>query len=210
MTSQLPVPALCQTIKALVQKGDRAHEKAKQFYIAAGKYLVELKERKPAGITWETFLNDNGMKIGRRRADELIQIADGRTTVDTIKERNNQAKSKHRLAFRNAKGNSRSLTVTESEEDEVEDIERDIDPENYATAFLLRADQARAFAAYSGPINHEIVEAARAAAASWNELVQKLEDDRRSHMTLVETSRRLKLEREAARVERALLRQGRR
>jgi hypothetical protein len=55
-------------------------------------------------------------------------------------------------------------------------IEDEIEPGNYRTAFLIRADQAVAFAAYSGRISREVVEAARAAARAWNELVTKLEN----------------------------------
>lgn len=57
-------------------------------------------------------------------------------------------------------------------------VEDDIDgedPENYRTAYLLRVDQAVRFAAYSGPITKEIVTAARAVAAAWSKLAQKLE-----------------------------------
>lgn len=49
------------------------------------------------------------------------------------------------------------------------------DPENYRTAYLLRADQAIRFATYSGPVTKEIVTAARKAAAAWEALVVKLE-----------------------------------
>ncbi len=62
------------------------------------------------------------------------------------------------------------------ESDDEPGIEDDIDPENYRTAFFIRADQAVRFAAYSGPVNHEIVAAARAAAAAWNKLAQSLDE----------------------------------
>ena len=51
------------------------------------------------------------------------------------------------------------------------------DPENYRTALLLRIDQARRFAVYSGPpVTQEIVTAARAVAVAWNKLAQQLEN----------------------------------
>jgi len=61
-----------------------------------------------------------------------------------------------------------SETDEGSVEDEIED------PQNYRTAFLLRADQAVRFAVYSGPITKEIVAAADAVAATWQKLAQKL------------------------------------
>jgi hypothetical protein len=41
------------------------------------------------------------------------------------------------------------------------DIEADIEPANYRGAFLIRADQAKHFASYSGPVTKEIVVMAR-------------------------------------------------
>lgn len=49
------------------------------------------------------------------------------------------------------------------------------DPENYVTAFLLRADQAREFATYTGPPTKEIAAAARQAATAWLSLANEME-----------------------------------
>jgi len=54
-------------------------------------------------------------------------------------------------------------------------IEDEIDPENYRTAFLLRAQQAVRFAVYSGPVTKESIAAARAVAAAWDTLARNLE-----------------------------------
>lgn len=48
-------------------------------------------------------------------------------------------------------------------------------PDNRRGAFILRADQARQFAAYSGPTDAEILKFARAAAQAWQELVANLQ-----------------------------------
>jgi hypothetical protein len=56
-----------------------------------------------------------------------------------------------------------------------EDIEADVTPANYRGAFLIRADQAKRFAAYSGPITGEIVAMSRQVATVWNELAERLE-----------------------------------
>lgn len=56
-----------------------------------------------------------------------------------------------------------------------EDIEADVEPANYRGAFLIRADQAKRFATYSGPITHEIVAMARQVATAWAELAAQLE-----------------------------------
>jgi hypothetical protein len=66
--------------------------------------------------------------------------------------------------------------AADEDEPSVED-ELDEDPENFRTAFLLRADQARAFAVYTGPvIDRDLIAAARAAATAWTKLANDLEE----------------------------------
>jgi hypothetical protein len=71
-------------IKILISKGDHATKKAEQFYISAGLNLKKLKARKPDSIAWGKFVRDT-CGLGQARADELIRIADGKTTVDEVR-----------------------------------------------------------------------------------------------------------------------------
>jgi DNA-binding Lrp family transcriptional regulator len=64
---------------------------------------------------------------------------------------------------------------TGEDEPDDQDIEADVEPENYRVAFLLRADQARQFAAYSGPITSKIVEMSRQVGRAWLQLAADLE-----------------------------------
>lgn len=66
------------------------------------------------------------------------------------------------------------LPVREAEPDD-DDIEADVEPANYRGAFLIRADQAKQFATYSGPISTEIVAMARQVATAWGNLAAQLE-----------------------------------
>src|SRR5262249_32913314 len=91
--SQLPVPTLCKTIRALIGKGDHAAIKAEQFYTAAGKHLVELKER--CREEWLQLAKDK-VGIGRSRAYELMQIGSGRRTVEQVRENTRQRVGSHR------------------------------------------------------------------------------------------------------------------
>jgi hypothetical protein len=72
-------------------------------------------------------------------------------------------------------GKTYHIQPREEPDDDDEDIEADVTPANYRGAFLIRADQAKRFAAYSGPVTGEIVAMARQVAAVWNELAEKLE-----------------------------------
>lgn len=64
------------------------------------------------------------------------------------------------------------------DDDDDDDIEANIYPENYRTAYMLRADQARQFASYLGPIDKDIVDMAEQVAKAWSELAQQLERKR--------------------------------
>jgi hypothetical protein len=55
-----------------------------------------------------------------------------------------------------------------------DDIEAEIDPDTRRTAFMRRADQARLFAVYSGPVDAEVCSIAREALAAWTLLVERL------------------------------------
>jgi hypothetical protein len=50
--------------------------------VEVGAALKALKAQKPNGIKWEQYLEECGIDVHRSRADQLIRIADGRTTVE--------------------------------------------------------------------------------------------------------------------------------
>ena len=78
---------LVQTIKTLIEKGEKAKQKAEDFYIAAGQYLKTLHDiHKGRGGTWPGWeiLVKEKCGIGKSRASELMRIADGRTTTEAV------------------------------------------------------------------------------------------------------------------------------
>ena len=71
---------LVRTIKAHIERGDKVKDKAEQHYIAAGQHLKELKGRHSGSwAEWEELLKTR-IGIGKSRASELMQIADGTKT----------------------------------------------------------------------------------------------------------------------------------
>jgi hypothetical protein len=72
---------------------------------------------------------------------------------------------------------TRRIPVRDAE-DEDNDIETDVDPGNYLTAYMLRADAARRFATYSGSVTKDTVAMARQVAAAWLVLARKMERSR--------------------------------
>jgi hypothetical protein len=99
---------LCKAIKAHIWKGDTARDKAEQHYIAAGQHLKALKEQHQGSwAEWEALLKDK-VGIAKSRASELMQIADGRKTVEAVREETNQRKIEHRDSspFRNGEDES--------------------------------------------------------------------------------------------------------
>jgi hypothetical protein len=87
------VLTLTRRINALVEKGDRAAEKAEQFYKAAGIHIKEIKQRQSEN--WETIVRDK-CGLGRSRAYELMAIADGKTTLENVRADTNERKKVHR------------------------------------------------------------------------------------------------------------------
>ena len=84
---------LARRIKVLIEKGDKAAEKAEQFYKSAGIHIKEIKQKESEH--WETIVRDQ-CGLGRSRAYELMAIADGRTTLEKVRAGANERKKVHR------------------------------------------------------------------------------------------------------------------
>jgi hypothetical protein len=82
---QRSIQELIKTVKALDSKLAQSEGKTEQLQITLGLTLAEAKDKKPKDITWPDFVKEH-FDFGRSRADELIQIADGRTTVAETRE----------------------------------------------------------------------------------------------------------------------------
>jgi hypothetical protein len=71
-----------RAVKAHIAKGDKAKDKAEQHYIAAGQHLTALKaEHTGTWAEWEALVKERA-GIGKSRASELMQIADGTKTIE--------------------------------------------------------------------------------------------------------------------------------
>jgi hypothetical protein len=74
---------LVKTIKAHIERGDQAQDKAEQHYIAAGQHLKALRE----GKNQKTFLAmvQERIGVGKTRTYELIAIADKTKTLRQVR-----------------------------------------------------------------------------------------------------------------------------
>lgn len=83
----IDVEQTIRRIKACIEKGDKAAERANDLYVTAGQHLLSLKQQHDADkgtwAQWEELLKKVG--IGKSRASELMQIADGRKTVTEVR-----------------------------------------------------------------------------------------------------------------------------
>ncbi len=83
----IDVEQTIRRIKACIEKGDKAAERANDLYVTAGQHLLSLKQQHDAAkgtwAQWEELLKKVG--IGKSRASELMQIADGRKTVTEVR-----------------------------------------------------------------------------------------------------------------------------
>lgn len=125
----------------------------------------------PASVRAVEAIKANPEKSSRAIAEE---IGVSRKTVDRARESTGTDGPVERVGL---DGKTRRMPQRPVEEPEP-GVEADIDgedPQNYRTAFLLRVDQAKKFAVYSGPIRKDLAVAARQVAAVWEKLAQQME-----------------------------------
>lgn len=86
-----------QTAMHHLMKGDEASKVsgAEEHYKAAGAALKEIKEKKLFGKSWEKYV-PRVFYISRRRADEYIEMADGRKSLTEVRTKNAASKKKSR------------------------------------------------------------------------------------------------------------------
>jgi hypothetical protein len=172
---------IVRTIKVLVSKGDKAKEKAEQFYIAAGQHLTALKEagaHKASGMTWDAYVSER-CKIGKSRAHELMLIADGRATNDEVKEQRRVRQRKaiaHKKPPSNDGGNTPTDTTTSLDQEE---YQGDDAQTVWRRGLIYRAQSAAADAAYEDWSNFEIdqeaIDMVLDAAKAWADLGKYLQ-----------------------------------
>jgi hypothetical protein len=166
---------LVRHIKAHIAKGDQAKDKADQHYIAAGQYLKALKaSHGGTWAEWEALLRD-GIGIGKSRASELMQIADGRKTAAEIATNTTERSQKHRALspLRNGENAGDPEASAEAMKAAFAD-EGDSDEVCWRRGLLYRAENAAGEAAYedwSGFIvDSVLVDAATRAAKAWTDV----------------------------------------
>jgi len=111
-SSTAPESLLVRYIKAHVRTGDQAKDRSEQHYVAAGRYLITLKASyAPSWEAWEDLLRVKvGLSTGR--ASELMQIADGKKSVQGIRD----ATAQRVRALRD----NRKASLRNEEEDDAE------------------------------------------------------------------------------------------
>ena len=102
----LPESLLVGHIQAHIKQGDKARDradqaraKAEQHYIAAGKYLADLKAHYPSTQQWEDLLRTK-VNLSPSRASELMQLYDGRKNLEQLRADTAERVARHRAAQR--------------------------------------------------------------------------------------------------------------
>jgi hypothetical protein len=169
---------LIRHIKAHIAAGDKAAEKSNNHYIAAGQHLKTLKaSHGGTWAEWEALLKEK-MGIGKSRASELMQIADGRKTVEQL--RAEKAESVRQVEAREKASPLASGENADDPEASAEVMkaafadEGDTDEVCWRRGLLYRAENAAGEAAYedwSGFIvDSVLVDAATRAAKAWTDV----------------------------------------
>ncbi|GHC66708.1 hypothetical protein [Limoniibacter endophyticus] len=138
MSTLVAIETLGREIKARVEAGDKALDKAEQHYKAAGIQLLEVHKRlkETREMRWSAFLFSHA-RMGRSRAHELMALGDGRTTLEDIRAKGAERARRHaernrdaRLSVSNVEKTSaaKSLsveTIASPNENDLEDIRRE-------------------------------------------------------------------------------------
>jgi hypothetical protein len=113
------------------EKIDEQEIKRDEREAEVGTALRALKAQKPKGIKWEQYLEECGIEIHRSRADQLIRIADGRTTVEEERADTAErtAKSRTELPLRSGENAGDPETSAEAMKAKFADDEEDVEPD---------------------------------------------------------------------------------
>jgi hypothetical protein len=205
--AQNAIRSLVSAIKSDLVKAAQSAAKSEQYHIAAGKRLAELKAElkakpKKERPAWADFVRAK-FDLGPSRADELIRIAVGTTTVEKTRAGNTERKkrSQEKSTFRNVDAvNTASeppmfiseFTRTDGQvkaacdynpEDpgDVAESESDTPEMLRHRIFMHRANEALRHAREFGlekasglEITDDVIEAALNAAEAWSELTSKM------------------------------------
>jgi hypothetical protein len=128
------ISKLIAEIKVSLAKG----EEGDRHWIIAGQKLAELKAMKPKGERWDGYVRQH-FDLSQQRADELIRIAEGRTTLAEVRNEKKVSVAKTRAKIQTL----RSVDAQNSEGNEVTE-----NPEKPRADFLLRVDQASRLAKF--------------------------------------------------------------
>jgi hypothetical protein len=189
MTSNEPLQLVIASAVALMKKGDQAAGKANDFYKAAGIRIAECKERKPANVTWPEFCRQN-FPFGEHRANELIQIGDGRATVEKQRE-DAKLRMRHRRSDERSSEPDQMLAAVKSawtvqEQDQQSSLpapwKSEITAEQHESArrsgFLACAEEALIDANYhdmsKGPADRGLINAAEKVVNAWSAVAQQM------------------------------------
>lgn len=161
--------SLIEAVNENLASAKKHAEAAEHFYKEAGKKLKLLKEDKPEGVTWKNYVREE-FDLSQERADELIRIADGKTTVKKTREKVQDRVTKHR---------KRVLRNTHSKKDKKDLNPKPADPETvWRRGLLFRCQEAVADATYEDwskfTVTQQLIDAARKAAEAWEELAEYL------------------------------------
>lgn len=134
----VPLDQLGREAMTRITLGDKHKDKAGQMFVSAGLYLIEAKARvaQTKGMSWAAWLSSH-CDVGRRRADEIIMIADGRTTIEELREKNATSKREARAVQKLAGRPALSVGIPEQSQQPAPEPAAD-DPRAVLLADLIR------------------------------------------------------------------------
>lgn len=154
---------LVEQIQSHLQMAERSIADAEKHYREVGLRLKKLKEQWKANGgkgSFAEYLRDNlGLNLSQQRADELIRIADGKTTVFELRAEKKASVRKSRAA--------KKSTLRSGELGDTAEVIRRQNFLHHAAEALRHALENGFDKASDDEIDDEILSSARAAVAAW-------------------------------------------
>ena len=157
------------------QTAKEHYKSAEEHYKAAGKHIAECKKRykKESNLTWAQFCEQH-FGFTARRADQLIMLSDGRTTLQKMRDANSRSK---RIARKKSEGRP-SHSQPPRPEDGGDADEGASPEERRRREYFYGAQMSAKYAVHhdlsADAIDQEMADAAWKAANAWTATAQAL------------------------------------
>lgn len=134
--------------------------------------IVQFQKKQEVKFMCSACGADRGCDCNAPAVEKLAEMVEQRRKAKRAYNERKRQQKQQSGNIPKPRNNAQNPFIDDHEDD---DVEEGVSAGNLRTAFLLRADQSRISAKYSGPIDREVAQQARAVADAWDALALELE-----------------------------------